>query len=167
MTIPQPFLPATQTRSSETGLTMWRNGTGAAFAIVHAGTDQLLGAVTRFGPEGHQATFGLWLGPDARGRGVGTRALRLVSDWTFATTAAIRLDAFIMVGNEASNRMTERAGFQREGVAPRVGPPSRRRARSTAWSTRASAATPERSDERRWTGATADTATGHQVMWSP
>ena len=30
---------------------------------------------------------------------------------------AIRLDAYIMVGNEASNRMTERAGFQREGIA--------------------------------------------------
>ena len=65
----------------------------------------LLGAVTRFGPEGHQATFGLWLGPDARGRGVGTKALRLASDWTFATTAAIRLDSFIMVGNEPSFRM--------------------------------------------------------------
>ena len=61
--------------------------------------------------------FGLWLAPEARGRGVGTRSLRLASDWTFATTAAIRLDAFIMVGNEASNRMVERAGFQREGVA--------------------------------------------------
>jgi RimJ/RimL family protein N-acetyltransferase len=95
---------------------MWRDGTGAAFAIVDAATDRLLGAVTRFGPEGHQATFGLWLGPDARGRGVGTRSLRLVADWTFATTAAIRLDTFIMVGNETSNRMVERAGFRREGV---------------------------------------------------
>ena len=69
------------------------------------------------GPDGHQATFGLWLTPLARGRGVGTRALRAVADWTFATTAAFRLDAYIMVGNDASMRMTERAGFQREGVA--------------------------------------------------
>ena len=57
------------------------------------------------------------------------RSLRRVADWTFETTAAIRLDAFIMVGNEASNRMVERAGFAREGVAPRVGPASRRRPR--------------------------------------
>ena len=96
---------------------MWRDGTGAPFAIGEAGSDRLLGAVTRFGPDGHQATFGLWLTPEARGRGVGTRALRLVADWTLATTAAYRLDAFIMVGNEASNRMVERAGFRREGVA--------------------------------------------------
>ncbi len=117
VTIPQPFTPADADALIETAMTMWRNGTGAAFAIVDAATDRLLGAVTRFGPDGHQATFGLWLAPEGRGRGVGTRSLRLVADWTFATTAAIRLDAFIMVGNEASHRMTERAGFQREGIA--------------------------------------------------
>ena len=116
VTIPQPFLPTDADAFIENSETMWRDGRGAAFAIVDAATDHLLGAVTRFGPDGHQATFGLWLGPDARGRGVGTRALRLVADWTFATTAAIRLDAFIMVGNEASDRMVERAGFRREGV---------------------------------------------------
>jgi RimJ/RimL family protein N-acetyltransferase len=114
--IPQPFLAADADAFIQNSLTMWRDGTGAPFAIVDGTTDRLLGAVTRFGPEGHQATFGLWLAHKARGRGVGTRALRLVADWTFATTAVIRLDAFIMVGNEASNRMVERAGFRREGV---------------------------------------------------
>ena len=116
VTIPQPFEPSDADAFIENALTMWRDGTGAPFAIVDALTDGLLGAVTRFGPEGHQATFGLWLAPDARGRGVGARSLRLVSDWTFSTTAAIRLDAFIMVGNEASDRMVERAGFRREGL---------------------------------------------------
>ena len=116
VTIPQPFLPADADAFIQNALAMWRDGTGAAFAIVDAAGDRLLGAVTRFGPEGHQATLGLWLAPDARGRGVGTRSLRLVADWTFATTAAIRLDTFIMVGNEASDRMVERAGFRREGV---------------------------------------------------
>ena len=116
VTIAQPFGPADADALISDGLAMWRDGTGAAFAIVEAATDRLLGAVTRFGPDGHQATFGLWLVPEARGRGVGTRALRLVSDWTFATTAVIRQDVFIMVGNEPSFRMVERAGFQREGV---------------------------------------------------
>ena len=116
VTIPQPFMPADADALIHNALAMWRDGTGAAFAIVDAATDRLLGAVTRFGPDGHQATFGLWLAADARGRGVGTRSLRLVTDWTFATTAAIRLDVFIMVGNEASDRMVERAGFRREGV---------------------------------------------------
>ena len=117
VTIPQPYLAADADSFITAAATMWREGTGAPFAIVDAATDDLLGAVTRFGPDGHQATFGLWLTPDGRGRGIGTRALRLVADWTLATTAAFRLDAYIMVGNDASMRMTERAGFQREGVA--------------------------------------------------
>jgi RimJ/RimL family protein N-acetyltransferase len=116
VTIPQPFTPAAADAFIEGALQMWRDGTGAPFAIVDVATERILGAVTRFGPDGHQATFGLWLAREARGRGVGTRALRLLADWTFATTAVIRIDSFIMVGNEPSERMVERAGFRREGV---------------------------------------------------
>jgi RimJ/RimL family protein N-acetyltransferase len=116
VTIPQPFLRADADAFIEAARAMWRDGTGAPFVIVEAATDRLLGAVTRFGPDGHQATFGLWLVPDARGRGVGTRAIRSLAEWTFAVTDAFRLDVFIMVGNDASDRMVERAGFRREGV---------------------------------------------------
>ncbi len=116
VTIPQPYLEADAAAFIETSMTMWREGTGAPFAIVEAQTDRLLGAVTRFGPDGHQATFGLWLAREGRGRGVGTRALRLAADWTLETTAAFRLDCFIMVGNDASDRMAKRAGFRPEGV---------------------------------------------------
>ena len=95
---------------------MWQDGSGAPFAIVEAQSDRLLGAITRFGPDGHQATFGCWVVAEARGRGIGTRVLRLLAEWTFATTSVIRLHVFIMVGNEVSERMVERAGYQREGV---------------------------------------------------
>ena len=116
MTIPQPYTASDADAFIDGAGAMWRDGTGAPFAIVEDDTGRLLGAVTRFGPDGHQATFGLWLAPEGRGRGVGTRALRLVADWTFATTAVFRIDSFIMVGNEPSERMVVRAGFQREGV---------------------------------------------------
>jgi RimJ/RimL family protein N-acetyltransferase len=53
---------------------------------------------------------------EARGRGVGARVLRRVADWTFETTDVVRIDAYIMVGNEPSERMTRRAGFEREGI---------------------------------------------------
>jgi RimJ/RimL family protein N-acetyltransferase len=116
VTIPQPFQTADAVAFVEGARALWRAGTGAPFAITDGATGQVLGAVTRFGPDGHQATLGLWLAPAARGRGVGTRALRLVTDWTFATTSVIRIDTFIMVGNERSERMVVRAGFVREGI---------------------------------------------------
>jgi RimJ/RimL family protein N-acetyltransferase len=116
VTIPQPFGPDDAQAIIDRSDELWRDGSGAPFAIVEAATGRFLGAVTRFGPDGHQATLGLWLAAGARGRGVGARALRLVADWTFATTAVIRIDSFVMVGNEPSERMVLRAGFQREGV---------------------------------------------------
>jgi RimJ/RimL family protein N-acetyltransferase len=112
----QPYLREHADAFIEESRTMWRDGSGAAFAIVDAATDRLLGAVTRFGPDGHHASLGCWVAPEDRGSGIGTRALRAVADWTLATTSVLRLDAYIVVGNDASERMTERAGFQREGV---------------------------------------------------
>jgi RimJ/RimL family protein N-acetyltransferase len=114
--IPQPFGEAEAAAFVDGAVQMWRDGTGAAFAIEDVSTGRLIGAATRFGPDGHSATFGLWLVPAARGRGVGTRALRRMVDWTFATTDVIRLETFIMTGNDASDRMVERVGFRREGL---------------------------------------------------
>ncbi len=96
--------------------TAWRRGTAAGFAITDAQTDQLLGSMSREPFEGHIASFGYWLAPEARGRGTATRALRLIADWTLATTDAIRLESYTDVGNDASARVLERAGFAREGV---------------------------------------------------
>ena len=116
VSIPVPYEPADARAFIDESTSMRRDDSGAAFAIVEPTDDRLLGAVSRFGPDGHQATLGCWVVREARGRGIGTRALRAVADWTFATTPVIRLDAYIMVGNTTSERMTERAGFQREGV---------------------------------------------------
>ena len=116
VSIPQPYEPADARAFVDELLAMWSDGSGAAFAIVDARSDALLGAVSRFGPEGHQATLGCWVAQEARGRGIGTRALRAVAEWTLETTSVVRLDAYIMVGNTTSEQMTMRAGFQREGV---------------------------------------------------
>jgi RimJ/RimL family protein N-acetyltransferase len=116
VSIPQPYLATDAEAFIAASGAMWRDGTGAPFAITEAATGQLLGAVTMFGPDGHQATVGLWLVPAGRGRGAGTRSLRKVADWAFATTDVFRIDCFLMVGNLASERMVERAGFQREGI---------------------------------------------------
>jgi RimJ/RimL family protein N-acetyltransferase len=112
----QPFDAVEAMAYLDAAMALWRDGTGASFVIADRTDGTLLGAVTRFGPDGHGATVGLWLAPEGRGRGIGTRALRLVIDWTFATTDVVRVDCYIEVGNEPSMRMVERAGFQREGL---------------------------------------------------
>jgi RimJ/RimL family protein N-acetyltransferase len=93
-----------------------RGGDEQGFAIVDASTDALLGSISRHGPLGHRATFGYWLAPDARGRGVATRALQLIVEWTLATTEVMRLDLYTDLDNDASGRVAQRAGFEREGI---------------------------------------------------
>ena len=47
---------------------------------------------------------------------VGTRAVRLVCAYAFERLGLERLELFTLPGNAASERVAERAGFQREGV---------------------------------------------------
>ncbi len=115
--IPQPFLAGDAEVFIAEATTMWRDGTGAAFAVVDAATDHLLGAVTRFGPDGHLATFGCWVAPDGHvDAGSVDGHCEQLADWTFTTTPTMRIDGYIMVGNDASERMVQRLGWQREGV---------------------------------------------------
>ncbi len=115
--IPLPFGQPEAVAFLEEAGAMWRDGTGASFAIATpADPDALLGAVTRFGPDGHRATLGCCVAAAGRGRGIGTAAIGSITAWTFAVTATVRVDAFILAGNDAAHRMMARAGFTREGV---------------------------------------------------
>jgi RimJ/RimL family protein N-acetyltransferase len=61
--------------------------------------------------------FGIDIVPDARGKGYGTEAQRLVAEYLFRTTSANRVEASTDVENLAEQRSLEKAGFTREGVA--------------------------------------------------
>jgi RimJ/RimL family protein N-acetyltransferase len=60
--------------------------------------------------------IGIELGREARGRGYGSEAQRLVADWLFATTSANRVEAATDIENIAEQRSLEKAGYRREGV---------------------------------------------------
>lgn len=62
---------------------------------------------------------GYWLFADARGQGLATRAVRAVAREAFAT-GMWRMEAHVRIGNDASERVLERAGFTREGVSRRL-----------------------------------------------
>jgi RimJ/RimL family protein N-acetyltransferase len=120
-------------------LEWWRTGTNAAFSIDAEGHDERIGFTrVMFGlidPLGF-AEIGYALFPDGRGRGYATRAVRLVAGWVFDALGIGRLQARTSIGNVASERVLERVGFQREGIA-RAGfllPVSRERPDTTMWS---------------------------------
>ena len=60
--------------------------------------------------------IGIELLPEARGKGMGTEAQRLLADWLFETTEVNRVEASTDVENIAEARSLEKAGFRREGV---------------------------------------------------
>ncbi|MFD0890104.1 GNAT family N-acetyltransferase [Streptosporangium algeriense] len=59
---------------------------------------------------------GIALLPEARGRGFGTRAQRLLAEYLFAHTQVARVEAVTEFTNVAEQRALEKAGFTREGV---------------------------------------------------
>jgi RimJ/RimL family protein N-acetyltransferase len=64
----------------------------------------------------YRGRIGYWVAASARGRGVCTRALRLLSRWGLDELELQRLDLITDPDNVASQRVAEKVGFQREGV---------------------------------------------------
>ena len=65
--------------------------------------------------------IGIVLLPEARGKGHGAQAQRLLARYLFAHTTVQRIEAATEVGNVAEQRALEKAGFTREGVLRSVG----------------------------------------------
>jgi precorrin-6A synthase (deacetylating) len=94
----------------------WRRGRVARFVIVDAASGQGAGVlmVLRMGPPGI-GVVGYGIVPGFRGRGFTSRALTLVCGWVFDHTDIQRLELGHKVGNVASGKAAERAGFVAEG----------------------------------------------------
>ena len=86
--------------------------------VVDAGSDELLGAagIVRFERDERRCEIGFWLAPAARGRGVATRAVRILAGWAFASLPVERIAIAAERDNRASRAVAERAGFTFEGV---------------------------------------------------
>ncbi len=95
-----------------------RDGSREAFAIEDAASAVFLGLalVPTIDREARTAELGYIVAPGARGRGVASEALRLLTAWAFSELGVLRLELLISVENEASKRVAERCGYEREGV---------------------------------------------------
>jgi RimJ/RimL family protein N-acetyltransferase len=91
-------------------------GTREGFAIVDG--DDVLGVAVAPKIDGKARTveLGYVVAPRARGRGVATEALRLLTDWALETLGAVRIELLISPENAASRRVAERCGYVREGL---------------------------------------------------
>ena len=96
------------------------NGRELALAIVDA-DDRLLGAlgISNFDWNDLKAEIGYWMAADARRRGVGARATRMLAEWALTSLGLERLELLAHPDNVASQRLAERAGFTREGTLRR------------------------------------------------
>jgi RimJ/RimL family protein N-acetyltransferase len=87
-------------------------------AVAGLGDDRLLGAIglnmDRY--DAGRAEVGYWVAPWARGEGVASRALALISAWALGPLGLVRLDLHASVSNAASMRVAERCGYVREGT---------------------------------------------------
>lgn len=94
----------------------WREGRHGALAIAAAQTDEVLGAIGLTVVGSHNVGIGYWIVPEQRRRGIATRAVRLLALWALDHLGVARVELYLVVGNVASARVAERAGFKREGV---------------------------------------------------
>jgi RimJ/RimL family protein N-acetyltransferase len=92
-------------------------GKGLAFAVTHAATGELLGAIglDKVSEMRMSATTGYWLAREARGHGYISRAVRVLARWAFEDLELARLELTADPENIASQHVAERCGFQREG----------------------------------------------------
>ena len=107
--IPQPY-------GLEDALAYIRGLGESSFAVVDS-TGRVLGSIgVRWNESGDVGEIGYWLRADARGGGVTSRALLLISRWALARDGVGRLQLRADVENVASRRVAEKAGFRLEGV---------------------------------------------------
>jgi RimJ/RimL family protein N-acetyltransferase len=106
---------------------MASEGTRMSWCVADKDTDEALGNVALFDfAADRSAQVGYWSHPSARGRGVLSRATRLVADWALTPAprgfGLRRLYLLSAVSNTASRRVAEQSGFVHVGTERSAAP---------------------------------------------
>jgi RimJ/RimL family protein N-acetyltransferase len=106
-----------------------------ALAAVDAQTGEVVGGGTlhHLDAERGIVEIGYFVLPHARRRGVATTIARLLAEHAFSLGIE-RVAAYVNVGNTASERVADRAGFTREGIVRSMPKPDGRRVDKTLYS---------------------------------
>ena len=116
--IPQPYGAREALLWIDQASSYWREGTAAPFALTAAESGEVVGGVgfRWVGEEHAVGEVGYWIRSDARGRGLTTRGVDLISRWAIEALGCERLQLRADEDNVPSQLVAERAGFQREGI---------------------------------------------------
>ena len=93
-------------------------GQRAWLTILEPGSDTCRGLVRVHSPDWDQSRteMGIFLAPQARGRGLGRAALALAGAWLLGPCGLARVELMVEPGNAAMLAACTAAGFAREGI---------------------------------------------------
>lgn len=98
---------------------MTKSEQDVVLGIVVKATDRLIGAagLNQVDMRSRQCQFGIFIGDKAEwGKGYGTEATRLMTDFAFATLNLNRVWLHVTAENTAGIKAYERVGYRREGI---------------------------------------------------
>jgi len=100
----------------------WGDGSRAGFAIVARPGGEFLGMVAfvMVRLDTGEAEVGYIVAPEARGRGVASRALSIITAWGLDELGLERIELRADLANPASLKVAERGGYAREGTMRNV-----------------------------------------------
>ncbi|HEX3725756.1 MAG TPA: GNAT family protein [Pirellulales bacterium] len=90
-----------------------------ALAITDHSTDRLLGAIgiNQIDLASLRGNLGYWVRTSAAGQGVATKATLRLATWAWDALPLERIEIVAASGNHASQRVAQKAGAAREGIA--------------------------------------------------
>jgi RimJ/RimL family protein N-acetyltransferase len=118
-TVPAPYLREhAEFFVREHAPARWRAGTGITWAIAGPDREYAGSMELRISADDRAlGSVGFLCVPAARGKGWTSAALRLACEWGFTNLRLARIEWRAYVGNHASRRVAEKAGFVMEGTA--------------------------------------------------
>lgn len=121
---PQPYtLEEGRRWCTDTSHLLRGMGDGINWVITDASTGDYLGSIGVKGTDWlrRSTEIGYGIAPQARGHGYAPEAARIVAEWILREQSFNRVELFAATENHASQRVAEKAGFVREGVARNSG----------------------------------------------
>ena len=116
-TVPSPYTRADAEAFLASSAEEEKAGHSVNLLAVAAADGALLGSFSIMGldREPGYGEIGYWVAAEARGRGIATRAVRLLADWAREQLGLTRIDVLPHKDNIASRRVAEKAGFRDTG----------------------------------------------------